>query len=172
MTAVPKNTRYNIYDNFEDVYLRSRTLQKVLQQFTTDEINNIIAKPHFKKCINHVSYLAFKKNKSIYFDNGFAIEDLRNIAMVFGLCYYLYHDKNKTEKDECYLLMRYVNQRFIKMKEWVTRKFGHNEKVLEFAPAPSFWNTLIVDGVYDNEDIENNDSIDNHKVFKRKRAKI
>lgn len=156
--------KYNIKDNFEDVYLRSKMAQRHLKNADP----NLHKDPEFKKTINYISHFYYKKHMGVYQMAGFDFDDIHNIALMFGLIFSGYGQKFETTKDFYTIMMRFISQRMFQMAGWVIKKFQLNElapkQIQSFDPltdnnllAPrsnsagtsfKLHNNIVIDGVY------------------------
>lgn len=131
---------YSTKNEFEQVYLRERVFARALSTFSKEEIDAILSAKHFKKCVHRVANMHYKKGEPIYANHGFHAEDLQSIAAIFGLSFYLYYERgSKTEKDEAYLLMRYMNQKFMQVYDTIKKKFGYNDVITETTVTDLVW---------------------------------
>lgn len=115
--------RYNIRDNFEDVYLRSKTIQKYLQSADQSLLKN----NDFKRTINYISKYFYRRHRGTYQMAGFDLEDIHSIATMFGLVFSGYGQRYETPKDFYTVMMRFISQRMHRMAGWVIKKFQINE---------------------------------------------
>ena len=120
-----KSPRLNIKDHFEEVYLRSKTIQRYLP--LADQ--SVLTNPEFNRVINYISGLFFRKYRRLYRAGGFDIEDIRSITQIFGLVFTGFGFQGKTERDKFMVMMRFVNQRLCQMTRWIAKKFQADEVV-------------------------------------------
>ena len=158
-------TRYNIKENFEDVYLRSNQIKMYLSKADP----NLLKDPEFKRTINYISGHFYRKFMGVYRMAGFDLEDICSTASIFGLMFAGYNKEYDTTRDFYNVMMRFVSQRLLRMAGWMIKKFQLDElspkqiKTIDplFINAVSlgavsrqddqrhnYHNNIIIDGVY------------------------
>ena len=115
--------RYNLKNDFEDVYLRSRTLKKYLP--LADQ--KILTNPEFTRVVNYISNLFYQKYRRLYGVGGFDLEDIQNVTRLWGLAFTGYGGQWKSDKDKFTVMMRFVSQRLWQMTGWIAKKFQCDE---------------------------------------------
>ena len=119
--------RYSLSDNFEEIYLRERTLKR----FIANGDLKLIAEKETAKVIEHLTDRQMAVYGKILSWNGFDREDIRSIVMTFCLCFTGIEKlaNAKSKKDYYYLMMNFVNQRMEYFISCVMRKFQISDVV-------------------------------------------
>lgn len=122
-----KRQRYTLEENFEDVYLRSRTLERYLKNADA----NIMADKETHKIIQHLTDRQMNVYGKILLWNGFDREDVHSVINIFAACFTGLGQTAKTKRDYYYLMMNFVNQRMEFFIGCVMRKFQVNDVVCQ-----------------------------------------
>ena len=122
-----EKTRYNIHDEFEQVYLTEKWLKRLIAKSDPDILNN-------KDFRNTVIFMSKKHwrmpGRSFLFkSNGFDSQDIYNMTLLFGYAFFGSEFRGKTIRDDMNVMMKFIDQRFAKVVDAIYRKFQVNEVV-------------------------------------------
>jgi hypothetical protein len=117
----------NIRDQFEEIYLRSNDVKRFMHLADQSVVND----KNFNKAINYIVYLYQRNDAYVEFFGkvGYDREDLRSIAMVWGLTFVGRQASLGLDPYNFKLMIRYVGQRMSAFKNWVVKKFFVEEVV-------------------------------------------
>ena len=126
-----RTKRFSSFDEFEEVYLRVRTLDRMLKTIDLSTVDATLRDSEFLKCTSYLARNLFAKNRGSLLQHGFSEEDIRSISQVYGISFLGSKFEAKTSKDKYYLMMRYINQRFRAFMIFLDRKFDYTKKYSE-----------------------------------------
>ena len=125
------NKRNSVFKDFEAVYLRAKCAKKAF--INKDEVAKLTMSPQFEKCSRHIARKTFLKNKDMLLKHGFDIDDMTNIARVFAIESLNYPFEGKTEKDNRYIFLKYINGKMDTFLLSVRRRFFIKESHIELS---------------------------------------
>ena len=111
--------RFNIKDDFENLYLRSKTLKRYLHKADPE----ILKDNEFKKVISYISGHFYYINKGVYQMASFDYEDIHSMSQIYGLAFMGSGFEAKSKKDMYTVMMRFISQRLTQATAWIAKKF-------------------------------------------------
>lgn len=120
--------KFNIRDNYEEVYLSEKSLKKYIDKTEKGIIDN----PEFKKAIEYkaVNYW-FHQQGNAYFwiSHGYEFNDIKNIFLLWGYCFFGSGFKGATLRDNLNVMFRHIDQKINRFRNVADRKFYADEIV-------------------------------------------
>jgi len=110
--------------SFENIYLRSNILRRAMTELPRSKIDSIVSDREFQDMTRYVAMRVFNRYRDFLLVYGFEAEDLISMARLFGVNFFISKYEAKTKKDENYLMLRYIGQRFHRFIDWSIKKFG------------------------------------------------
>jgi hypothetical protein len=148
--------RRNLKNNFEEMYLRYNMVKKHIKEADP----TIVDDPNFKRCVAFMTKRYFFRYKDFFVSNGFEMEDVSNIVMLFGLTYWGHSKPASRDHNAFNIMMRYINQRMQTTVRWISKKF-HTEEISAIVSLDS----LHGDIRQDDNDLFDLDSLSSDNII-------
>jgi hypothetical protein len=117
--------RNNLTDNFEQVYLAYKALQRYIPNSDESVLSNV----GFIKVVNYKARQYWKKTQFFWISNGFDYEDVHSMIQLFGYSFFGSGTELTTDKDGFNVMLRFIDQRLMNVENCVTRKFQLDEVI-------------------------------------------
>lgn len=117
--------RFNIRDNFEQVYLRSKTLLSANSFAESNQVNDdMLLRSEIQQAIKYIVGYFYSRNKKLFARCGFELNDVVNVNMFYASLFF-----KITQKNEVALLKNFLVQRNLYFLKCLQRKFFINDAV-------------------------------------------
>lgn len=177
--------RLNTKNDFENVYLRSKTIQKYMPLADP----NILNDKEFISVVNYLARTHFNKHTKMWCAVGFELDDLRSLAQIWGLTFSGMGVKADTPRGYYLIMSNFISQRMNGLKEWVYHKFKKDTLSMRYYDDLSELDQIdtsstdhliqeqfnivdLIDMKIENNDIPNKESSKLRKVQKKAYAKL